>query len=71
MKEGQIKIHSLYGLTLNNFKSFGPNCFIGPFLNISMVLGPNGAGKSNVLEAFDFALLRKNPSTNLINNSQS
>ncbi|EGD76402.1 hypothetical protein PTSG_07521 [Salpingoeca rosetta] len=43
-------------LELENFKSYGGHCVIGPFTAFSAVIGPNGSGKSNLMDAISFVL---------------
>ena len=46
----------LHRLELENFKSYGGRCVIGPFTSFSAVIGPNGSGKSNLMDAISFVL---------------
>lgn len=43
-------------LELHNFKSYGGDVVIGPFMGFTAVIGTNGSGKSNVMDAISFVL---------------
>ena len=43
-------------IEMENFKSYGGKCMIGPLVGFSAVIGPNGAGKSNVMDGVAFCV---------------
>eukprot|EP00917_Polyrhabdina_sp_WS-2016_P002072 GHVP01004437.1.p1 GENE.GHVP01004437.1~~GHVP01004437.1.p1 ORF type:complete len:1062 (-),score=301.54 GHVP01004437.1:97-3282(-) len=56
-KKGRLIIRWLH---LENFKSYGGKCKVGPFHSrFSSIIGPNGSGKSNIIDAVLFVFGRK------------
>ena len=46
----------LHRLELHNFKSYGGDVVVGPFMGFTAIIGTNGSGKSNLMDAISFVL---------------
>ena len=59
MADAAAADHHISALTVEHFKSFGPNVTIDLTPGLNVIVGPNGCGKSNLIDAISFALAQE------------